>query len=676
MKYQLSIKAILACTLFGGGVAAHSQIKVTEARIGCLDIQKSGNLTAIVARACNGKMSCSYKAPTPDQYKREGVTAATRSFCTQGMEITYQCTTGPAQVASVDGDAWTHPPAVLVCQAPPPPPPPLSPPGARLKGFVDLHTHPLSNLGFGGKLVYGGVDAGSLLPADPDCHHNVRATSMQQALGHDNSTHGGVNFINNTCGDYLRAAVIHATQQGTPGAADEPDDSSGAPNFPNWPVWNDITHQKMWVDWIRRAYVGGLRVMVALAVNNKTLGDMTAGPGDGPTDDKASADLQIAETKEFIGRHSDFMEIALTSADLQRIVWSNKLAVVLGVEIDDIGNLNTLGRPPGDAEIEAAIGHLFDEGVRYVFPVHLIDNQFGKTAAYEDIFNYSNRREAGHWWDLVCDPSISYHFGAQKAFQGFMANAGVIAKLGPGWDVTFNSTPNYPNCGQVNRFGLSAQGIEAIKDMMKRGMLIDIDHMSDKSKNETIEIAKSQSVGAGAGKIAGYPLNSGHAGLRDFFPPGAARSPGDVNERSMTAVQYQEIGALHGMAGIGSANSNAYEWIESYQHVIAAMGNPTAASSGAIGGFGTDTDGLAMGMPPRPGSRVQYSRSFPISSSGTKSWDYNKLGVAHYGMLPDFLADARTAPNGANLVDNNLMYGADYFFQTWKKCEALKTAVK
>jgi len=45
-------------------------------------------------------------------------------------------------------------------------------------------------------------------------------------------------------------------------------------------------------------------------------------------------------------------------------------------------------------------------------------------------------------------------------------------------------------------------------------------------------------------------------------------------------------------------------------------------------------------------------------------------------MLPDFLADARTAPNGANLVDNNLMYGADYFFQTWKKCEALKTAVK
>src|SRR4051794_8455656 len=54
-------------------------------------------------------------------------------------------------------------------------------PRALLRGFVDLHTHPLSNLGFGGKLLYGGVDAapsgGSLLPSDPNCAHNVQATS-------------------------------------------------------------------------------------------------------------------------------------------------------------------------------------------------------------------------------------------------------------------------------------------------------------------------------------------------------------------------------------------------------------------------------------------------------------------------------------------------------------------
>jgi hypothetical protein len=26
--------------------------------------------------------------------------------------------------------------------------------------------------------------------------------------------------------------------------------------------------------------------------------------------------------------------------------------------------------------------------------------------------------------------------------------------------------------------------------------------------------------------------------------------------------------------------------------------------------------------------------------------------------------------DGAKLIDENLMYGADYFLETWKKCEA------
>jgi len=40
------------------------------------------------------------------------------------------------------------------------------------------------------------------------------------------------------------------------------------------------------------------------------------------------------------------------------------------------------------------------------------------------------------------------------------------------------------------------------------------------------------------------------------------------------------------------------------------------------------------------------------------------------------LKDARTAPGGAALIDNNLMFGADYFLQTWKQCEAEQTHVQ
>src|SRR5208337_4995400 len=106
--------------------------------------------------------------------------------------------------------------------------------------------------------------------------------------------------------------------------------------------------------------------------------------------------------------------------------------------------------------------------------------------------------------------------------------------------------------------------------------------------------------------------------LRDGFAQQTLNTGAQALFNGDPPEQYQEIGALHGMAGIGSADLNAYQWTDMYQHATAAMGNPTAANSGAIGGFGTDTDGLAMGMPPRPGSRVQYSKSFPISSSGTK----------------------------------------------------------
>ena len=178
---------------------------------------------------------------------------------------------------------------------------------------------------------------------------------------------------------------------------------------------------------------------------------------------------------------------------------------------------------------------------------------------------------------------------------------------------------------------------------------------------------RSVAIGSRALQIAEavpekYPMNSGHSGLRGFR--------GANTERSLTAAQYKRIADTHGMAGVGSAGSTSYDWIQSYSAVMQAMG------PGGIGGFGTDTNGLAIGMPARRGSSVRYDASYPKSHSGTRDWDYNRDGVVHYGMLSDFLKDARTAPNGAALIDNNLMKGAQYFVDTWKKCERLKNSVR
>jgi hypothetical protein len=156
------------------------------------------------------------------------------------------------------------------------PQPAPTPARTPLGGYVDLHTHPVSNVGFGGKLLYGGASVGSLLPVDPDCNPRIRATDESRALGHDRSVHGTADF-NNTCGDVLREQLIHVLQNKL-GAADPPADAFGFPTFQHWPVWNDITHQKMWSAWLKRSFDGGLRVIVALATNNKSLGDLVSGP--------------------------------------------------------------------------------------------------------------------------------------------------------------------------------------------------------------------------------------------------------------------------------------------------------------------------------------------------------------------------------------------------------------
>lgn len=558
-----------------------------------------------------------------------------------------------------------------------------------LSGWADLHTHPMINLAFGGKLVHGGVDVGSLLPQDLTCHGPTRATSIDHALGEDRPSHGGWNAFNFPCGDELRKLLIHEFQQGNHALLTN-NPGRGYPDFLDWPKWDDITHQKMWYEWIRRARDGGLRVMVALATNNRTLGDAVSGPGDGPTDDKASGDLQLTEIKSFVARHPDFMEVALGAADVKRIVQANKIAVVLGVELDNIGDFNQLPPQllafpgPGEAIINGEILRLYNAGVRYVLPIHVMDNAFGGTAIYKDDFNTANQRETAdhHYWEIECADVGDDITHTYTEVNDPLRAAGAFVKLG--LDPLRHSGPG-PVCpggapgksrGNRNARGLTLQGIFAIKAMMKRGMIVDIDHMSHHSAEKTLEI----------GEQFGYPIVSGHSGIRGYAGADA--------ENSRTRKQLERISKLHGMFGLGSDGVSRSAFASQYQTAMNVMGYPTADPSkavyrnGAIS-FGTDLNGLVKGPIPGGGDRVKYG-AFAKSTTGSKSWDYNTEGVAHYGMMADFVVDLRTAASneytgaegiplgvsGAELVDNHLNRSANYFWQMWVLAEARKGNVQ
>lgn len=526
------------------------------------------------------------------------------------------------------------------------PPKPARP---ELRGWIDLHAHPMTHLGFGGKLIHGAPDIKVLIPADANCNQRVRASSMEHALGSDNSTHGGWGMFDNRCGDDVRKAVIDQLQQ-SKGAVVTPDRASGANDFAHWPKWDDITHQKMWIDWIRRAHSGGLRVMVALATHNNTLAAAVSGPGDGPTDDKGSGDLQIDEIKLMVDRH-EFMEIARSAADVRRIVGANKLAVVLGIELDAFGNFHGKQRAPSIAEVSAEIKRLHAKGVRYIFPVHVIDNHFGGTAVYEGAFNLSNYREFGDFWKLGCSAAAD-NIGFRYQPDGFDAAVAFVKASKLGIDIARNPhTP--PTCpagtGHVNTRGLTRLGEQTLQAMMKAGMLVDIDHMSQLAVDRALAIAEAVP--------GGYPLNSGHNGYRG--------SRGSENAR--TEAQLRRIAALKGVFGVGIEEQDPDSFIRAFEAVASRMGRVGV-------GLGTDINGLVKGAKPKAGA-LAYTSDFPKLRTGNKTWDYNVDGVAHYGLLADFVRAVNGRTNGSRVVET-LNRSAEHFAQMWERAESQKTKVR
>jgi microsomal dipeptidase-like Zn-dependent dipeptidase len=579
-----------------------------------------------------------------------------------------------------------------------------------LTGFVDLHAHPLSNIGFAGHLLFGGIDDNGPMPAlttaqaagvSGNCPLGY-ARSPSDSLGVENPIHGGANpgalilnnpltpnLVNNPnpCGNTIRDIAIHVIQFANNGW-DPPDSiytQSAFPQFPNWPVWNDLTRQRMYYAWIQRAHQYGLNVMVALAVNSVAFSILDQ--GDTPFDDQTSGDQQIAEIQNLVARHPDFMAVAYSSADLHNIVSQGKLAVIIGVELDNLGDFMPAS-PPSDAAVVNEVNRLYAEGVRYVFPVHLVDNAFGGTAINNDTFNYATFVEEGHWWNIQCANAadgITYNFSGAPGFLG-----AIVAGIG--------GPPQYPSCpaGQRNASGLTHAGTVAIQQMMRNGMLIDIDHMSQNTASTALTIAESQGTGNSLSVLAGgpYPMNSGHSGLRMCCT-------GD--ERSNSSDTYRRIGNIHGMAGIGSSGVDAPSWLSAYINAVNAMSN-NGTVPGIVAGFGTDTDGLALGMPPPAlavaaptgfssngqatcpsgyttffivgcvsSAPVVYGPNFQPSATGNQTWNYNSVGVAHYGMLPDFLQDVAFRPGGADIVNNHIMKGAQYFYETWQLAEKFAT---
>lgn len=522
-----------------------------------------------------------------------------------------------------------------------------APVSTRLSGYIDMHTHPMSQFGFGREFFFGNIDGdpnGGL--RDCNCMHGFVAP-----IGPFRPTGscGQQNAIRNALIDFIDP---HPKRAGDGGWDD------------GWPKQSYTTHQQMWWEWLDRARRGGLKTIVALAQNSHAIADALETRG--PYDDLRSMNDQIRELVSFAQRHRDIMEIVTDAARMRRVVGSGKLAIIIGIEMDNIGNFyspaerregETYNSNPTETNVRTEIDRLFDLGVRYVFPVHIVNNVFGGAAIYGEgpepfLFNLSNLYDTGRRFDVERVPTNSTGIAFKEPENIDLGGSGTLISIlrhspfSPLPSGLLNlSQYSYPNPGEGfghrNTLGLSELGKLAIRHMMRKGMMIDIDHMSERSISDALTIAMEND----------YPLDSGHNG-----PRGAAG-----NEKARTDGQYEALRLLGGMIGVGTGSAEASGFLTTYRTVLAKMGARNVA-------IGTDVH-VGAKLPGPPSTAARLSTDVPglevccRTGSSTTRWNfesYNSFGVSHYGLMPEFIQSLQNV--GMTGDERNALFSsAEYF---------------
>ncbi len=511
-----------------------------------------------------------------------------------------------------------------------------------MRGFADLHCHQMANLAFGGQAFFGAAwgPVNQVLPWCTSVHGPGGAGDIMS------------NFLRGI--SYCTSILGHHV--------------GGYPEFDGWPRWDNISHQAVYEDWLYRAFYGGLRLMVMLAVNNEFMcGGANKAPGRNCADDEAVR-LQINAARQmetyidnkYGGPGKGWYRIAYSSRQAREIIQSGKLAVILGVEVDYPMH-SYQGNNLTEAAIENELNLYYSMGIRHVYPIHFDNNAFGGTA-YDKILVQQAQ-------DKIQNPIRPYKITTRQES---------IYKR---------------DDGRCNVLGLTPAGKILVKKMMAKGMIIDVDHTSAIAKNDILTIAE----------LYQYPaIVSGHTGFVEL-----AKDPEKSHEGNLLPLEINRIRNLGGIiAPILNQGHDINEWksgntlirqncrgtaetfAQAYLYLKDHMyGRPIA--------IGSDFNGMINAFGPRFGSdacpcgkssnsiypRTQYPftslASYEImnkSQAGNKIFDISDDGLAHAGMLPDMIAELQTL--GISNVDlEPLMNGAKGYMEMWELAERRATGI-
>jgi hypothetical protein len=200
--------------------------------------------------------------------------------------------------------------------------------------------------------------------------------------------------------------------------------------------------------------------------------------------------------------------------------------------------------------------------------------------------------------------------------------------------------PVYPPGKQCNVKGLTDLGEYLIRRLMDEHMLIEMDHMSELARLRVLQIAEER----------GYPLVSSHTDTGGFWTP-------------------SDLTRLYALGGLASARPAQARDLSA--RILDLNRYGSNLSSGV--GLGTDTGGFSTLPGPRRDAtssplpypfyfcQIQFGRQ----RTGTRSFDLNTDGVAHYGLYADLLADLQRQAGDAALVP--LFHSAEAYVEMWQR---------
>ena len=552
-------------------------------------------------------------------------------------------------------------------------------PSAPVKGFFESHVHGMAFEFLGGELR---------------CGRPWHEYGVEYALGSCDEEKNSPN------------RVLEVPLGGNSAEYAATYDPQGWPEFRSWPRNRTLTHEQFYWRWIERAHAGGLRLMTNLLVENTALCQHYPVKRNS-CNEMDSIRLQaerMFELQDYVdaqngGPGEGWLRIVSTPAEARKAVHAGRLAVMLGIETSALFDCEEkLDVPQCTKEqIDDRLQEVFDMGVRQVQLVNKFDNALsgvtGDPGTTGMVVNAGNKYVTGHFWDMrSCTPENDGHDhehgedierpetavdrlqlsptdATPAGAEGVDALAGrILDQFGRVRSIVAPAYPAGPHC---NARGLTELGAHALRGIVAKGMIFDPDHMSAKAQLDALNLLQNDIAPAerAAAKKAGR----------------AAVKPSVMSSHSWSNdVVYQRIFDLDGVVAPYANEPTRYvkDWVDLRRFAA------TQASPGyQFGmGYGADTNGLG-GQPPArkdPKRSLAYtSEGFaaPIGgvrlrqhTSGLRTFDITKEGVAMYGLFADWfqevaLAADELAPQqgGGRQILDDMLDGAETYLQLWER---------